>query len=438
MAEPLKATLFICRAHGANPKALRTLLKDPRVAHSELMLSCCSPEGQVQIALHLKAGTTQALVIAGCSSEHQGKYQDLARFAGVPVTRVAMVPASACRSPAMTDMMLSKVLDPREASVAPERTSQGLLIVGEGASAEEAVLQATAEGMNCQRMTPSELLAEGNRLLGGPGNFVLERGEELHSFGAVLLALDQQVEVQRERLNEGTGTVVLLLGGEECQEAFRAEMARAEGAKVYVIAQETPFPGTGELLYAELQGNGVTFLRAAQAEVRSDGVLVRDEHLGEHVLLPVGKVTVIRSQRPSEAGPLLKMFGLPERRKVEETEPGQSGMPGIYLAGSAYTEFAGLDPGLAARSTVISLASELRMGQRQIPLARVDPEKCSLCLTCLKICPYQAPYITDEKMAISLQRCQGCGICLSMCPSRAIDMPPADLRHATRTGGVPK
>lgn len=428
MAEPMKATLFICRAHGANPMVLRTLLKDPRVAHSELMPFCCSPEGQDQIALYLKAGTTQALVVAGCSLEHQGKYQALARSAGVPAARVAVVPASACRSPAMTDLALSKVLDPREASLAPEKISHRLLIVGEGASADEAALQAAAEGIDHHRLSSNEFLTEGNRLLGGPGDYFLECGEELHSFGAALLSMDMQVEAQRECLNEASGSALLLLGGEECLQAFRTEMAQVQGGKVYVIAQETPFTGASELLYADMQGRGTTFLRSAQVQVRSDGIMVRDEHLGEDVFLPVGRVTIVRSRRPPEAAALLKMFGLPGDHRSEEMETGRSGMPGVYLAGSAFTEFTGPEAVLAARAAVVALASDLKAPRETAPLARVDPEKCSLCLTCLRVCPYQAPRVVEDSMSISLIRCQGCGLCLSMCPSQAIDMPPADLR----------
>ena len=343
MADPMKATLFICRAHGANPMALRALLKDPRVAYSELMPSCCSPEGQDQIALHLKAGTTQALVVAGCSPKHLGRYQEMAGAAGVPLARVAVVPASACKNPAMTDQALSRVLDPRASWSAPERASERLLLVGDGISADQALRQAVEEGIEHLRMTSSEVLTEGNRLIGGPNDFILECGEEMHRFGAALLVMDMRIEVHRERLSEAPGTALLLLGGEECLEAFWTELGQLRDGKTYVIAQETPFPGANELLYADAQGHGTTFLRSAQAEVRSGGVMVHDEHLDEDVLLPVGQVIIVRSSRPPEAASLLRLFGLPKDHRSAEMEPGRSGMPGVYLAGSAYTEFAGPD-----------------------------------------------------------------------------------------------
>lgn len=53
--------------------------------------------------------------------------------------------------------------------------------------------------------------------------------------------------------------------------------------------------------------------------------------------------------------------------------------------------------------------------------AEVLPEKCVSCLTCLRVCPYEVPTITpDRLLTIREDRCQGCGICVGECPVRAI------------------
>ncbi len=58
--------------------------------------------------------------------------------------------------------------------------------------------------------------------------------------------------------------------------------------------------------------------------------------------------------------------------------------------------------------------------------ARVLKEKCVVCLTCVRVCPYGAPMIkTDEKMSyveIQVEKCKGCGICVKECPARAIEL----------------
>jgi len=56
-------------------------------------------------------------------------------------------------------------------------------------------------------------------------------------------------------------------------------------------------------------------------------------------------------------------------------------------------------------------------------VAEIEAEKCSACLTCLRSCPFNAPYIGDSgKAVIDTIRCQGCGICVGICPSKAIQM----------------
>ena len=54
-------------------------------------------------------------------------------------------------------------------------------------------------------------------------------------------------------------------------------------------------------------------------------------------------------------------------------------------------------------------------------MAEVDPEKCSACLTCVRTCPFTAPFIgADNKAEVEEGRCQGCGVCVAICPSKAI------------------
>ncbi|MHA1572342.1 MAG: hydrogenase iron-sulfur subunit [Alphaproteobacteria bacterium] len=54
----------------------------------------------------------------------------------------------------------------------------------------------------------------------------------------------------------------------------------------------------------------------------------------------------------------------------------------------------------------------------------VDPEKCVLCLTCMRICPHGAIFIDHEAHAAGVDSvsCQRCGICAAECPARAIQL----------------
>jgi formate dehydrogenase beta subunit len=52
--------------------------------------------------------------------------------------------------------------------------------------------------------------------------------------------------------------------------------------------------------------------------------------------------------------------------------------------------------------------------------------ECATCLTCLRICPYGAPVMT-EKAEIPPEKCQACGLCAPECPGRAIRMVGYDV-----------
>ncbi len=53
--------------------------------------------------------------------------------------------------------------------------------------------------------------------------------------------------------------------------------------------------------------------------------------------------------------------------------------------------------------------------------AEVIAGRCVKCLTCVRVCPFGAPYI-DSVAHIDPVRCQACGICVTECPARAITL----------------
>ncbi len=58
--------------------------------------------------------------------------------------------------------------------------------------------------------------------------------------------------------------------------------------------------------------------------------------------------------------------------------------------------------------------------------ARVDRARCVSCLTCVRLCPFDAPYIKEEGGAyIDPDKCKACGICVIECPAKAISLNPS-------------
>ena len=51
--------------------------------------------------------------------------------------------------------------------------------------------------------------------------------------------------------------------------------------------------------------------------------------------------------------------------------------------------------------------------------AEVLIDKCAACLTCLRVCPFDIPNVTDVAR-IESTLCQACGICIAQCPANAI------------------
>ena len=106
---------------------------------------------------------------------------------------------------------------------------------------------------------------------------------------------------------------------------------------------------------------------------------------------------------------------------------------GMYLAGVAHypkmLEESIVQAQAAASRAATVLANPERMAGGAI--ARVDPELCVGCLTCVRVCPFAIPIISLELEGvggisgaayIEPSICQGCGTCAAACPAEAIDL----------------
>ncbi len=50
-----------------------------------------------------------------------------------------------------------------------------------------------------------------------------------------------------------------------------------------------------------------------------------------------------------------------------------------------------------------------------------DEDLCVHCLTCVRVCPYDVPVVSEEsKVVVRNEQCQACGLCISYCPVYAI------------------
>ncbi|MFA7468888.1 MAG: 4Fe-4S binding protein, partial [Desulfotomaculaceae bacterium] len=77
----------------------------------------------------------------------------------------------------------------------------------------------------------------------------------------------------------------------------------------------------------------------------------------------------------------------------------------------------------AAAGRAATILSREKIESKGI-VAVVDPDKCASCLTCVRLCPFNAPKINNKTMKAEIEavQCQGCGTCAGACPNKAIQL----------------
>ncbi len=212
---------------------------------------------------------------------------------------------------------------------------------------------------------------------------------------------------------------------------------RQPSVEVYIVFQEMRAFGLSELLYKDAAEMGVRFIRydrsaGPKIDPKEPTKLnVKDLAQGEVLSIPFGTLAfaAIPANKDNEAiATALRIPMSPEggvRRGSIQRWPVSTPRPGIFVCGSAMfpkskdmAEAEGEAAGLMAARFVMKGAVEYGG-----VVAYVTPEKCSACLTCVRTCPYDAPFIgAASKAEIRTQACQGCGMCVGICPSKAIEL----------------
>jgi heterodisulfide reductase subunit A-like polyferredoxin len=98
---------------------------------------------------------------------------------------------------------------------------------------------------------------------------------------------------------------------------------------------------------------------------------------------------------------------------------------GVFMAGLGHGPkpiHESISQAAAAVSRACTVISKDRMQVGGV-VAKVEPDKCAVCLICVRACPYNVPYIHEDGYSyIDPSRCQGCGNCVAECPQKAIQL----------------
>ncbi len=224
------------------------------------------------------------------------------------------------------------------------------------------------------------------------------------------------------------------------ESAIELKTASNPDLDVFILYRDMRTYGEKELLYKEARELGVIFIRfdlESKPKVEQDGrrqlkVTIIDPILGLPVVLRPDLLTLASAILPNPVEELGEIFKVPRNAEGFLNEAHAKLRPvdlpsdGIFLAGLAHYPKP-IDESIAqAKAAAGRAATFLAKDQVEVGgiVAVVDQDKCAVCLTCVRTCPFNVPVIdyTVDAAYIDPAKCQGCGVCASECPAKAITL----------------
>jgi heterodisulfide reductase subunit A2 len=227
--------------------------------------------------------------------------------------------------------------------------------------------------------------------------------------------------------------------GEAIKNALKIKEIRPK-AQVFILYRDIRSYGLKELYYKKARDAGVQFIRfepEQKPEVipGEDGLRlsVFDQNLKATIDLKADCLALSAAIRPHpvarEIAGLMKLpldadgFFMEAHLKLR---PLDFAVNGVFLCGLAHSpkfieESIAQAQGAAARALGVLAQEVMYVGGA---VAVVDPQKCVICLTCMRTCPFGVPRVDPAEGVVTIDpaACQGCGSCASACPRKAIEV----------------
>ena len=209
--------------------------------------------------------------------------------------------------------------------------------------------------------------------------------------------------------------------------------------EIYVFYIDIRAFGKGfEDLFQRARREGVTFIRGIPGEIIEDidtgdlTLLGENTLLGSHYRYTMDMVVLSVGIKPRSGSEVLQrllnlstdtdgfyMEAHPKLRPVDTTTGG------VFLAGAAEGP-KDIKDSVTQASAAASRANILMSkGEVKVPAitARINPDTCTACGLCAKVCPYHAIEGSKEQgfYHVIEAACQGCGACVPECRFGAID-----------------
>lgn len=290
----------------------------------------------------------------------------------------------------------------------------GAVIIAPGAPAESEIPEELAPVLRSQWTEPMETVL--------PRVEEMPRKPEVQSIG---LVLDINVDETK------ASTEMALSIAEKIQDPDRYQV-HLFCKDVRVAAREL------ERRYDEARQAGVNIVKYDTISIIPEecgmNLYVHDSILNEKVsyfchLLGLSKYGL----RPKPDEELLETTGvLPDKMgRLQENNirlfPVETNRLGIFVAGAGRGTF--YVPEIVQEAKAAASAAHELLSRKKSKVecsnVTVDPDKCVLCLTCIRVCPYKAMHVDKSEGAAASypEVCQKCGICAGECPAKAITLP---------------
>jgi len=210
---------------------------------------------------------------------------------------------------------------------------------------------------------------------------------------------------------------------------------------IYILYRDVRTTGERENLYREARSKGVIFIRYTVdnkpvVQPGADGktlrVVVYDQVLQKPIALDADIVSLQTAIVGTNNAELADIFKIKLdangffAESPEKMKPADATEKGVFVAGLAgypkdTMESIAQARAASARALEILTRDTIQVGGL---VAEVLPEKCAVCCTCVRTCPFHVPIIDHDRGAAYIDPglCRGCGMCVAECPGKAIVM----------------
>jgi heterodisulfide reductase subunit A len=210
--------------------------------------------------------------------------------------------------------------------------------------------------------------------------------------------------------------------------------AQVPDARIFVLAKDIRTYGFRETAFQQAREAGVIFVRHPhdqEPEVHDLEVRVRDAGTRRDLTLRADLLVLSTGIAPAsdnqEISSLVRTsltadgFFLEAHPKLR---PVDLASEGLFICGLAHSPRFTDETIAQAQAVAARAATVLSSPFHEIPgqVSQVDPLKCIACMTCVKVCPYGAPFLNEDtrKTEVQVAKCMGCGSCGAACPAKAI------------------